>query len=399
MKVWHRGNAWRVISLAPHTSSLAFIATMQGRQLISIDNVQVYHLLGGESHLLATGQLSVALVRAPLDASRPASPASFHTAASSPVDEKRKDGTASPRGLDVLILSLILPGDSEPLWEMATPPHSRIVSTPPSSYTIPNTTAGPASEDSGFIRVTLPAGLSAETRETFESILWCEASFSTTLEEAMTTQMTAPPPDYADPSLRSRLVLLNDSGDVVGTLSGNEHVVEDPSLSAEGQGSNEKEPVIIEQTVSSTGEADFTATPLSKLKWEPTPNPSGSGIITAADYLSRGIIVGAGYISRNMEAGASKWVTTRPSTTKPMEFTPTTKARLATANKYTGKAVVVTGKTAAVIADAAGRFGTKIGQSTGMNSNSDGKPPAGWRGVLNKSLIALNTVSDAVEAG
>lgn len=378
---------------------------MQGRQLLSVEDVKVDYLLDGDTSHLATGQLSLAVVASPpLWNSRPPSPTQEQHTLLSPQQTKPRgvlninttSSTApkSPRGLDLLVMTLSLPGDAEPLWEAMIAPTTRITSSPPSSYIFPNPSEGVTNQDSaGFIRLTLPQQVSTEVRETFESILWCETSFSTTTAASTTTD--AAPPSYADPNLRSRLVLLNDQGDVVGTLANHDTITEDASLSAENQGQHEKEPVLIEQVAgSSTG---FTATPVSKLTWNPTPNPENSAIITGADFLSKGIIVGAGWLSQRMESGASNWVKTRPPTESPMEFKPTTKSRLETANKYTGKAVVVTGKTAAVIGSAASAVGARIAQATGAN-DGPGKGSSGWRGMVNKSLVAFNTVSDSIEA-
>jgi spartin len=254
----------------------------------------------------------------------------------------------------------------------------------------------------GYIKLTLPPTISTESRETFESILWWETSFSTETvtplsPTAAQSSSAQSPPSYADPNLRSRLVLLNDQGDVVGTLADNEKITEHASLSVENQGQHEKEPVLIEQGAGHGGAVAFTATPVSQLSWTPTANPNNSNLIAGADYLSKGIIVGSGWLSRQMESGAATWVKSRPPTDSPMQFNPTTKSRLATANKYTGKAVVVTGKTAAVIGGVASAVGAKIAQATGGDSPSKGS--GGWRGMVNKSLVAFNTVSDSLEAG
>lgn len=205
-----------------------------------------------------------------------------------------------------------------------------IITQPPSSYIIPNSSTGAEGlndEAAGFIKVTLPASIDSEHREAFESILWGLTSFST---GAVPTTTGATPPSYADPSLRSKLVLVDDHGAVLGSLPSSA-IAEDPSLSAEGQGEHEKEPVIIEPTTSapgSTSHFDFTARPLSE--WTPTPNPTSSRIIDAGDWISRGVVVGAEVLGRAFEAGADKWVASRPATEKPMVFSPSTSKSVAT---------------------------------------------------------------------
>lgn len=265
-----------------------------------------------------------------------------------------------------------------------------------SSYIIPNT-SDPSAEDAGFIKVTLPSTISTEERETFEATLWNLTSFSSNPN----TPAVENPPSYADPSLRSKLVLIDQkSGQVLGSLS-DDKISEDPSLSLEGQGAYEKEPVVIESGVSGSttpgGSAfDFTARPLSA--FEPTPNPNNSSIITAADWISRGIVVGAEVLGRTFETGASKYVSSRPATSKPMVFSPATNSRLATGNVYTGKAVQVSGKAAALIGGLAASAGDRIGKATGLQGKG-GKSPGGVRGFVNSSLVAFNTVSDSVEKG
>lgn len=267
--------------------------------------------------------------------------------------------------------------------------------------------------------MTLPSSISTEDREQFEATLWNLTSFSSS-----TTAGADTPPSYADPSLRSKLVLVDQSnGQVLGALSPSMKLSEDPSLGAEGQGEHEKEPVVIEASTSSGSTTpggskfDFTARPLSA--FEPTPNPNNSRIISGADFISRGIVVGADMLGRAFETGAEKFVSSRPATTKPMEFSPSTSKRLATGNAYTGKAVQVrlrsrsthrhqadpsllarqvSGKAAALIGGLAASAGDKIGKVTGLQG-AGGKAPTGIRGFVNSSLVAFNTVTDSIEVG
>ncbi|ORY80230.1 senescence-associated protein-domain-containing protein [Leucosporidium creatinivorum] len=368
---------------------------MQGHQLISIPDVEIAHLLAGETTVLARGELSLALVSVPLERSRPATPApspKVNEKLSAPPPIPPRPASPAQSTDEWLLLSLSAKGDAEPLFELPVPSTSRIVTIPPSSYLIPNTSAGFENEDAGFIKVILPSNVDVETHESFQSILWNLTTFST----GAAPSLGAPPPAYADQDLRSKLVLVDDHGEVLGSLSSNLAVSEDPSLSAEGQGVHEKEPVVIEAS-SSTSHFDFTARPLSA--FTPTPNPSNSTIINAADFLSRGIVVGAEVLGRGMEAGADKWVKSRPATEKPMVFSPSTSKHVATGNHYTGKAVVVSGKAAAMIGSLAQTAGDKIGKGLGIQSNPSGKPPTGIKGFVNKSLVAVNVVFDSFETG
>ncbi|KAK4054935.1 hypothetical protein OIV83_000859 [Microbotryomycetes sp. JL201] len=369
---------------------------MQGSALCAIENVAVEHLLAGTVTSLGAGQLELIKVTVPLDPSRPGSSAGVAAdaklaSAAQPQPAVGADSTGD-RTDEWLLVTVTAPGDAEPFYELPVPASSRIVTAPPASYIIPNTVA--TDEDAGFIRLTLPHAVDTELRETFEAILWNQTSFSAPVAE----HNDGSPPSYADPSLRSKLVLVDNQGTVLGALSPSLTVSEDPNLSAENQGpKHEKEPVVVEPTESKTSPFDFTVRPISG--YQPTPNPTNSGIITAGDWISKGIIIGAEGLARSMEWGADKFVTKSKAADKPIEFSPTAKKRADTANMYTGKAVQVSGKAAAAIGEVAQNIGARIGKATGLQQSADGKPPKGLKGAINKSLVAFNTVLDSVETG
>ncbi|KAM0793282.1 hypothetical protein ACM66B_000743 [Microbotryomycetes sp. NB124-2] len=371
---------------------------MQGEALCAIDGVAVEHLLAGDVVPLGTGQLQLIKVTVPLDPSRPgssagaAADAKLAMAAQPQAAFGATAATQSDRTDEWLLVTIKAPGDVEPFYELPVPASSRIVTTPPSSYIIPNTVG--TDDDAGFIKLTLPPGVDSELRETFEAVLWNQTSFSAPLAASNDDA----PPSYADPSLRSKLVLVDNKGTVLGALSPSLNIAEDPTLSVEGQGpKHEKEPVIVEATDSKTSPFDFNVRPISS--YQPTPNPTNSSIITAGDWISKGIIIGAEGLARSFEWGADRYVSRNKATDKPIEFSPTAKKRAETANMYTGKAVQVSGKAAAAIGEVAQNIGARIGKATGLQQSADGKPPKGFKGAINKSLVAFNTVLDSVETG
>ncbi|KAK4058000.1 hypothetical protein OIO90_000739 [Microbotryomycetes sp. JL221] len=370
---------------------------MHGEALFAIDNVKVEHLLEGVTTSLGAGHLQLikASVTVPLDPSRPGSSAGM-AADAKLAAQPLSTTTNNDRTDEWLLMTVTAQGDAEPFYELPIPSSSRIVTTPPSSYIIPNTIA--TSDDAGFIKLTLPPSIDTESRETFESILWNQTSFSTTIASTRAPDGSNDlPPSYADPSLRSKLVLVNQKGDVLGTLSDSLHLQEDPTLSIEGQEQkHEKEPVVVEATDSKTSPFDFSVRPISEFR--DTPNPTNSSIITAGDWISKGIIVGAEGLARSFEWGADR-LTSKPPTDKPMTFSPTAQNRADKANQYTGQVVKVSGKAAAAIGEVATNVGARIGKATGLQQTADGKPPKGLRGVVNKSLVAFNTVVDSLETG
>lgn len=354
-----------------HLTSFRPSATMtqldtSGKELVSIPGVSVSHLLNGDSTPLANGILSLQLIKIELP-SRAASP--------TPVDAKGK-GTGPPplpprlpRAQDEwLLLTLVThAGDVEPVLELPVPSSSRILSAPPSSYIIPNTQPGVDESTSGFFKITLPSTVETEARETFEAVLWGLTGFSSPTSEASVT--SPKPTPVHDKDLRSKLVLVDDQGTVLGAIGdgqAGESLAEDPSLSLENQGLHEKEPVVVEASQGSGNAFNFTVRPLSK--FEPTPNPSGSSIINAADFISRGIVVGAEMIGRTMEYGADRYTNSRKATDAPIVFSPTTTKSIQTTHAYTGKVVKVSAKTAATIGSLANGVGDKIGKSLGIQS-------------------------------
>lgn len=73
-------------------------------------------------------------------------------------------------------------------------------------------------------------------------------------------------------------------------------------------------------------------------------------------------------------------------------------------SKYSGSAVKLSRKTTSVLLNAASGVGSSVGRAAGIQSkkNSDGTegpPPKGIRGVVNRGLIAASVVLDGIDQG
>jgi spartin len=78
---------------------------------------------------------------------------------------------------------------------------------------------------------------------------------------------------------------------------------------------------------------------------------------------------------------------------------PKTLERAAAVSEYSGRAVQVSNKTAQSIMTVAGRFGDRLGKATGIQrgGSDPNTPPSGFRGALNRSLVAASSIWDSVD--
>ena len=336
---------------------------MDAQLLIQLDGVTIEHLVAGETTLVGVGTVSLALLTTTttppaLDAAAPAIPGSRTTPPPVPsrpvspippplpprVETKVAPSqsnvnalvppplpsrpsspvpAAAPVYADTIDQWLILQlasATGTPIFEMPIPASTRILSSPPASYVIPSAITNWSAlfgggdekadegDGSGFIKMTLPPTVSVESREALEHYLWGLASFAS-----------------STPDLRSRLVLVDeDRGTIIGELSTDCKIDEDPHLALEGQGaSHEKEPVVVD-VGSSSKTGLITVRPVSA--WKATENPTGSSIISLADFVSRGIVVGAEVVGRGLSYGAGKFVEGTKPNESPLVFSDRTKS-------------------------------------------------------------------------
>ncbi|CEH19463.1 hypothetical protein CBOM_06785 [Ceraceosorus bombacis] len=245
-----------------------------------------------------------------------------------------------------------------------------------------------------------------------------------------------------DRSDAGQIELLDEHGQVMGTLAGSYNFKEDSSLSAVGA---EKQPVLVDlEDLSSAANGTGHK---KDVDVRPAPTFQDDWLLKGANYISRGIVNGSTFLGGKLQGAASSYVerTAKPSadlppphtgaqlsadgthfeslpgqpvpglersgttastsgnyTTSgkvPLTFNSHTHAAAKGAHNWTGKVVNVSSATTNAILNKAGAVGSSIGKRTGIQSKPGGPPPTGWRGAINRSLIAANMVIDGLEQG
>jgi hypothetical protein len=100
--------------------------------------------------------------------------------------------------------------------------------------------------------------------------------------------------------------------------------------------------------------------------YRPIDNPTNSKIISTANTVSRGLVIGSELLSRQFQRGAGYYVSHRPATQTPMQFSETTKGAFEKSSQWTRTATVYSGKAAGAIGNAAAKLGDRIGRKTGV---------------------------------
>lgn len=125
-----------------------------------------------------------------------------------------------------------------------------------------------------------------------------------------------------------------------------------------------------------------------------------SGLVQNAAAASRLIVTGSSYLSNMMVSSAENFINKTKPNEKPMVFQPATHDRVRKINTITSGVAGYSAKTVGQLTKyaqnaAAGLAGHK--KSTHKSRNPDGTPNENYRpGLLNKSLIAFNTVADGI---
>ena len=131
------------------------------------------------------------------------------------------------------------------------------------------------------------------------------------------------------------------------------------------------------------------------------PSFRKSTIVTSATKASRLLITTTDYVTRAMQSQADSFSQKTQPAAKPMTFTPTTHDRIRRINTYTTKAAGLSAATVGSISKVAQNFGAgmsmrKDGKSRGYDQ--DGNVIESYKpGMLNKGLMAFNTVVDGME--
>lgn len=349
----------------------------RSRLLLSIANVIASQIYEGEQTVVAQGELSVTLLSHRLDPSTPPECDLYGTNQSSSLSLSHgpdpgassiylPTGSASsekPQGSseDDVFLYLAI-GQNQ--FDLPLPAYTRIIPQGNSAYLIPSHDIPNA-----LIRLDL-ASSSANERETFEILL---------------SQFTAYEERTYD-LIRKDLILVDSrDGHVLGSVPHDDLVVhEDPALAQPG---HEKDPVFI----------DLSADPRthkSTLTVSPAPDDyrSKSSIIRTADFISSGIVYSSNAVSQGIESSANWYTKRRPTAELPVNFQPTTLERVRKIHQLSNSAVNLSAKATGFLASAAHSLGAGVRHKF-VGEDKPGKKP----GLLNKSLIAFETIADSLD--
>lgn len=131
------------------------------------------------------------------------------------------------------------------------------------------------------------------------------------------------------------------------------------------------------------------------------PSYKKSTIVSSATKASRLIVTTSDVVSRVLQSQADSFTRNTKPNAKPVTFTPTTHQHIRRINTVSKKVAGMSATTVGVIGNVAQNFGAsmslrKDGRSRGYDK--DGNPIDTYKpGVLNKSLMAFNTVVDGIE--
>ncbi|KAK2616842.1 hypothetical protein QQS21_000220 [Conoideocrella luteorostrata] len=378
--------------------------------LYAVEGIKAYHIShGNEQSLTTSGPQTLSLLMVPTSS-----------------------GFADPSGIgsgeEDFYLHLHLP----PELDLPLPATTQIYHQPPTSYLIPRWDLGP---DSGaFTRIEFPALQSRpgiqEDVDTFETILaQCTAFLerapppkpkhsktkptsgaSAKAREAAGEELPAYDPGafnkgeaYVQGSLSStskggRIVLVDEeNGSVVGELSDGFQVVEDTGIKP-----GSKDPVEI--ALPTDASQAINVQPASGYYDEENkihPAYKKSTIVGMGMKASRLLITTSDYVAHTLNSQADNFTKKTQASTKPVTFTPTTHDHIRKINQFSTKAAGLSAATVGSIAKVAQNFGANLskrkdGRARGYDK--DGNEIDTYKpGMLNKSLMAFNTVVDGME--
>lgn len=352
-------------------------------------------------------------------------------------------GSGNGNGEQDFYLHLHLP----PELDLPMPATTQIYHQPPSSYLIPRWDLGPG--NGAFTRLEFPVVGSRpnvqEDVDTFETIL---AQCTAFLERA---PAPAPPPEKRRPSdaarakareagrddpppynpasfddgegyvrgshsshLPGRIVLIDEEdGSVMGELSGGFNVVEDGGVKPGYKGKANNFPAVVvyspisslepvEIILPADGSNNISVQPAYDYI-EDTMHPAykKSTIVSAGTKASRLLITTSDYLASAMQNQAENFTKSTKPAANPMTFAPTTHDHIRRINHYSTRVATLSAQTIGSINHFAQNFGA------GMSKRKDGKARGYDQegnvietykpGVLNKSLMAFNTVVDGME--
>ncbi|QUC16785.1 uncharacterized protein UV8b_01026 [Ustilaginoidea virens] len=377
--------------------------------LYAVDDIKAYHIVNGnEQSLTPSGPQTLSLLMVPTSS-----------------------GYADPSGIgageDDFYLHLHLP----PELDLPLPATTQIYHQPPTSYLIPRWDLGP--ESGAFTRIEFPAVGSRpgiqEDVDTFETILaqctaflecapppkpgrtaptHAAASQIDKAREAAGEELPAYDPGnftkgeaYVQGSLSSaakggRIVLVDEEdGSVIGELSDG-YQVDDGAIQP-----GSKDPVEI--ALPTDASQAINVQPASAYHEADRMHPAykKSSIVNMGVRASRLLITTSDCVAQALNNQADHLTKKTQPNTKPVTFTPTTRAHIRKINQYSNKAAGLSAATVGSIVKVAQSFGAalsrrKDGRARGYDK--DGNVVETYKpGMLNKSLMAFNTVVDGME--
>lgn len=332
-----------------------------------------------------------------------------------------------------------------PELDLPLPATTQIYHQPPTSYLIPRWDLGP---DSGaFTRIEFPPpgsrpGLQEDV-DTFETILaQCTAFLerapppkSTKMGGASAKAMEAageelppynpadygPGEGYAQGSRSSqpggRVVLIDEEdGSVVGELGEEYQIVENEAIKPGSKGKRDflvpppcAAPVTdrlntdpVELTLPAEGNKISVHPSIPEYtEKEIHPSYKKSSMVNTASKASRLIVTGSDFISKTMLNQADNFARSTQPTAQPVTFTPAAHQRIRRINTFSTKAAHVSATTVGHIGKLAQNVGAGLARKKdggGRGYDAEGNPIDTYKpGLLNKSLMAFNTVVDGAE--
>lgn len=135
------------------------------------------------------------------------------------------------------------------------------------------------------------------------------------------------------------------------------------------------------------------------------PSYKKSFLVSNAMAASRLIVTTSDMVSKAMQSGADSFTTKTKPVAKPVTFTPTTKEHIRKVHTLTHNAAGLSSKTVSSIGNVAQNLGARLGRHKPEKNggfprgfDSEGRPLENYKpGLLNKSLMAFNTLADGVE--
>jgi len=192
-----------------------------------------------------------------------------------------------------------------------------------------------------------------------------------------------------------RIVLVDqEDGSVIGEVEGF-NMMENSALQP-----GSKDPVMIALPQDGTQNIAIEPIPHDYIEKEMHPAYKKSSLVNRATFASQLFVTSSDYVARTLQSQADNFTkTTKP--VKPVTFTPTTHAHIRRINTYSGKAAGLSSAAVTTVSKYAQNFGANLAKrkdGTARGYDKDGNVIDTYKpGVLNKSLMAFNTVVDGME--